>query len=258
MREVSASEKGIWWAAEWTQELGRPLPGSDSESLRMPRTWCCVLSRCGRVRHHEHIKDAGHNAPSPLGSLLVPPSLSFALAFLPSFLWVSLGFRLSGLCSLNWKLCFNYLPSSGLVLFFCYQLHLAPATNVWVSSPSSAQGWVYWLSNREHWMRNVLLSSNSSNSNFSFKSRLFMYLSIHLIKLSLASFLSLSFFPSFFLPFIHSGIFQTFINNELICSKHWAWGGELKNRTKLCVELIFQQRRHDFKPVDNSLWHSCA
>ena len=34
MREVSASEKGIWWAAEGTQELGRPLPGSDSESLR--------------------------------------------------------------------------------------------------------------------------------------------------------------------------------------------------------------------------------
>ena len=100
-------------------------------------------------------------------------------------------------------------------------------------------------------MRNVLLSSNSSNSNFSFKYYLFTYLSFHLTKLSLAPFLSLSFFLSSVPPFIHSGIFRTFINNELICSKHWAYGDELKKQK--CVELIFQLRRYEFKPVDNSL-----
>lgn len=213
MREVSAAEKGIWWAVERTQELGRPLPGSDSESLQMPRTWCCALSRCGCVQHHEHIKDAGHDAPSPLGSLLVPPSLSFALHFfLPSFEFHLdsdfrfMLFELEALFQVSAQLWF----SANCFFFFCYRLHLAPATNVWVSSPSSAQGWVYWLSNREHWMGNVLLSSNSSNSNFSFKYCLFMYLSIHLIKLPLASFLPLSFFSSFFLPFFLSFILEFF------------------------------------------------
>ena len=159
----------------------------------------------------------------------IPSFLPLIFTWIPTFRFML--FELEVLFQWSAQLWFS-------AFFFCYRLYLAPAANLWVSSPPSAQGWVYWLPNREYWMRNVLLSSNSSNSNFSFKYHLFMYLSIHLSSFPLLpSFLFLSSFLSFILEFFRHWSTMSW---SVLSTGHV----EVNKKTKQnCVELIFQQRR---------------